>query len=142
MPTVKQSELEMAMDWLSGKFGEDQAYICRKSGEIYWVPEDPDIVGEELDIPADIEDADKYVPVPDKRDLDLGVSLVLDFMAEHLPDSYDQVRSIFRRKGAYSRYKDLLDRKGKLQAWYDFECEHSARALAQWCKDEGLDLEP
>ncbi len=36
---------------------------------------------------------------------------------EYLPDDHERVRQFFRRKGAYSRYKDLLDKRGLLEKW-------------------------
>ena len=63
--------------------GEHQAYLCRQTGKIYThsdLYEDPD---EEL--PEDIEDDEKYIMFPDKRDLDLGKPLVLDFAGEFQP---------------------------------------------------------
>src|SRR6516165_3207892 len=56
--------------------------------------------------------------IPDKRELDLGKPLVLDFAREFLPVDYDEVRHIFSRRGAYRRYKDLLVRRGALERSY------------------------
>jgi hypothetical protein len=64
-------------------------------------------------LPDDI-DNEKYIAIPDKRELDLGEPLVLDFAREFLTDGYDEVRHIFSRRGAYRRYKDLLVRRGAL----------------------------
>ena len=36
-----------------------------------------------------------------KRDLDLGKSLVVDFVREFLPDDLEQVRRYFSHRGAY-----------------------------------------
>ena len=141
MPTVDKNELEDLMDLISDVMATDEAYICRKTGKIHWIP-DFSVSGIEVDVPADIEDKDKYVPLPDKRDLDLGSSLAYDFAGQHLPNHYDQVRDMFRRAGAYGRFKGLLESKGLLQAWYDFEAEQATKVLAQWCKDEGLELGP
>src|SRR5437868_15339794 len=55
------------------------------------------------ELPDDIND-EKYISIPDKRELDLGKPLVLDFAREFLPDDYDEVRHIFRRRGAYRQY--------------------------------------
>jgi hypothetical protein len=71
------------------------------------------------ELPNDIDD-EKYISIPDKRELDLGKPLVLDFACELLPVDYDEVRHIFSRSGAYRRYKDLLVRRGALKRWYDF----------------------
>ncbi|RLA25321.1 MAG: hypothetical protein DRR11_20950 [Gammaproteobacteria bacterium] len=138
-PTVDKNELEDLMDLVSNDMTTDEAYVCRKTGKIHWIP-DFAISGIEVDVPADIDDQIKYVSVPDKRDLDLGSSLAYDFAGQHLPIQYEQVRDMFWRAGAYGRFKGLLEGKDLLQAWYDFEAEQTTKALAQWCKDEGLEL--
>ncbi len=37
------------------------------------------------------------------------------YLQSYLPDEFDQVDSIFRKREAYSRFKDLLDKKGHLE---------------------------
>lgn len=140
MTAVNLDELSFAMDWVSTDFVENEAYVCRDSGKIHWISGDPGDLDEEEEVPDDIDDSDKYIPVPDKRDLDLGSHLVFDFTAQYLPQHYDQVRDMFRRKGAYGRFKGLLERQDKLQAWYAFSEEQAAKALGEWCKAEGLQL--
>lgn len=142
MATVNRNDLENAMEWVSSDILDNEAYVCRGSGKIYWISGDPGMLDEEEEIPDDIEDSDKYVPVPDKRYLDLGSQLVFAFTEQNMPQHYDQVRGIFRRRGAYGRFKDLLDRQDKLETWYAFSDEQETKALEEWCKDEGLQLTP
>lgn len=120
-----------------GGYGEAEAYLCRATGHIYYHSEMCDDFEE---LPDDIDDGDKYVALPHKNDLDLGRALVEQFVATHLNDAHDQVRTIFRRRGAYARFKDLLERRGKLQAWYDYEQEATHKALRAWCADNGIAL--
>ena len=91
------------------------------------------------ELPGDIDD-EKYISIPDKRELDLGKSLALDFAREFLPDDYDEVRHIFSRRGAYRRYKELLVRRDALERWYDFSNKSEAAALLEWCAENGIDL--
>ena len=90
-------------------------------------------------MPDDI-DHKKYISIPDKRELDLGKPLVLDFAREFLPDDYEEVRQIFSRRGAYRRYKDLLVRRGALERWYDFSSKSEETALQRWCAENGIEL--
>src|SRR5215469_736353 len=105
---ISFSDLQLAFEFVSsGGMGEHEAYLDRQSGEIYWHSE----VGDnEEELPNDLDD-EKYISIPDKRELDLGKSLALDFAREFLPDDYDEVRHIFSRRGAYRRYKELLVRR-------------------------------
>src|SRR6478672_10339387 len=114
---VSFSDVQLAFEFVSsGGMGENEAYLDRQSGKIYWHSEFGD---NDEELPDDIDD-EKYISIPDKRELDLGKPLVLDFAREFLPDDYDEVRHIFSRRGAYRRYKDLLVRRAALERWYDF----------------------
>jgi hypothetical protein len=59
---------------------------------------------------------------------------------EHIktPGELDKVYSIYRKKGAYSRYKDLLDRLGLLDKWYNYEDQKKKTALKEWCKENSI----
>jgi len=63
------------------------------------------------ELPDDVGDSEKYLQIPDKRELDLGKPLALDFARQFLPNDFDEVRQLFSKRGAYARFKDLLDRK-------------------------------
>src|SRR2546429_6921367 len=96
---VSFSDLQLAFEFVSsGGMGENEAYLDRRSGKIYWHFEFGD---NDEEMPDDIDDDEKYISIPDKRELDLGKPLVLDFAREVLPDDYDEVRHIFSRRGAY-----------------------------------------
>jgi len=99
---VSFSDVQLAFEFVSsGGMGENEAYLDRQSGKIYWHSEFGD---NDEELPDDIDD-EKYISIPDKRELDLGKPLVLDFAREFLPDDYDEVRHIFSRRGAYRRIR-------------------------------------
>lgn len=93
------------------------------------------------EIPEGIEiESDRYVGIPYKNDLNLGRNLVFKFSAQYLQDEIDEIYSIFSRKGAYRRYKDLLDSKGLLEEWYSFEDEHQKSTLLEWCEENEIQI--
>ena len=133
---VSFSDLQLAFEFVSsGGMGENEAYLDRQSGKIYWHSEFGD---DDEKLPDNIDD-EKYIPIPDKKELDLGNALVLDFTREFLPDNYDEVRQIFNRRGAYRRFKDFLVRRGALEQWYDFSNKAEEAALREWCAANGID---
>ena len=135
---VNARELRDAFDFVSvGETFDHSAYISLDTGKIYWRSTEAGL--EEDDLPDDIDDSDRYLAVPDQRDLDLGRRLALAFVAEELPDDYDTVAGFFRRRGAYGRFKDLLDASGKLERWYEFETKATDEALAAWCAEHGIE---
>jgi hypothetical protein len=112
------------------------AYLCKETGEIFYLSE----MGDSDEIPEDIDDPDKYIEIPHKNDLDLGKALVIEFTSIYLPEDLDKVYTIFRHKGAYSRYKDLLERRGILKDWYEFENEREKAAIRQWCRENNIEI--
>src|SRR5437660_5791759 len=106
---VSFSDLQLAFEFVSsGGMGENEAYLDRQSGKIYWHSEFGD---NDENLPDDI-DNEKYIAIPDKKELELGKPLALDFAREFLSDDCGEVRQIFNRRGAYHRFKDLLARRG------------------------------
>ncbi|VIO73281.1 hypothetical protein CI1B_48860 [Bradyrhizobium ivorense] len=91
-------------------------------------------------MPDDVEDDEKYIAVPDKRELDLGKPLVLDFAREFLPGDFDEIRYIFSKRGAYQKFKALLIRRRALDRWYDFENKATEQALRRWCEDNEISV--
>ena len=135
---VSFQEIRDAFDFVSASsLGEHQAFLCIQSGKIYWHSDLSDL---DEELPEDIEDDEKYLEIPDKRELDLGKPLVSDFARQVLPEDFDEVREIFRRRGAYARFKGLLEEVGHLAAWYEFESNAQREALRDWCAAEGFEV--
>lgn len=116
---------------------EHHAYLCLETGTIYRHSE---LGADEEELPEDIDDAEKYLAMPHKNDLDLGKNLVFDFVDEVVPDATSEVERMFSRRGAYSNFKNFLERRGLLQRWYEFEAAADEKALREWCGDQGIEL--
>ena len=137
--TVKLEALLDAFDWLSMTEFASAAWVSRTTGSVYWVPESDDALEE--DLPDDLGSPAAYVAVPHKKDLDLGQRLVMRFVEQVLPASYETVERIFSKRGAYGQFKALLERSGKLDAWYQYEQEATEQALREWAEDNGFRVE-
>jgi hypothetical protein len=120
----------------SDQYGMHTAILNKATGEIYYRSE----MGDLDEIDEDEFDWENCIKIPHKNDLELGRELVLEFVEEHLPDEYDRVLQIFRKRGAYGRFKSLLESRGLLQSWFDFENRREERALRQWCEENGIEL--
>lgn len=138
MVAIPYDEISSAFEFVSSAApAEHNAYISLDTGQIHWVSE---LASMDEELPEDLDTSDRYISVPHKNDLDLGRNLVLRFAAQEMSDSYERVRSIFQRKGAYARFKDLLDTKGLLENWYRFEAEAHDKALREWCAENGIQI--
>lgn len=138
MVTVTYEEISSAFEFVaSGAPMEHSAYISMDTGQIYWASE---LASLDEELPDDLDTSDRYLVVPHKTELDLGKNLALRFVAQELPDSYEQVASIFRSKGAYGRFKQLLEDKGVLAKWYKFEEAATEKALREWCAANDIQI--
>ncbi|MGH8214739.1 MAG: UPF0158 family protein [Rhodanobacteraceae bacterium] len=135
---VKLDDLEDALLFVgSGDMFGNAAWVCRETGAVLWHSDETD----DFDpLPENIDDEDRYVAVPDKHELGLGKPLALEFARAHLPACYEQVCGMFAHRGAYARFKDLLDRHASLDAWYQWEAEQTRQALRAWCADNDIAL--
>jgi hypothetical protein len=126
---VKYDDLSLAFDFVgSAPPMEHNAFISLDTGQIYWTSE---LNPMEEGLPDDFETSDRYIAIPHKNDLDLGRDLALGFVARDLPKRYAQAEDIFRRKGAYARFKQLLESERVLEKWYKFESESVEKALTK-----------
>lgn len=115
----------------NGYMGEFRAFVCRRTGKIHY--DFPDAAELDDELPDDIDDKEKYIALPDKRDLGLGKPLALDFAREFLPDDFDDVCYFFDKRGAYPKFKALLARRGAIDRWHAFEAKATEEALRDWC---------
>ncbi len=134
---INFSEIEDAFMFVSmGQPYEYMAYLSKESGKIYYHSEfgdNPEELPENIDEPI-------YVAIPHKKELGLGKNLVLEFTYEFIEEKSDYVESIFRKKGAYSKFKNLLERLGKLDNWYQYEEKAQRDSLLEWCKKNEIPI--
>ena len=138
--SVDLDELLTAYEWVSAGEAaavDAEAYVSRVTGQIHWCGE-----GVDEEAPDDIEDGGLYIAVPHKSELDLGRSLVLRFVEEHLPEKREGIADFFRRRGAYSRFKSLLEGSRQLDAWHHYEQAAKEAALREWCAENGFAASP
>jgi hypothetical protein len=57
-----------------------------------------------------------------------------------MPDDLARVQDIFSHRGAYRRFKDLLEHRRLLEDWYDFESRREEEALREWCRENDIKL--
>ncbi len=134
---VDKTDLQLAFDYVSsGGVGEHEAYLDRDAGTFLWHSEYGDNFDE---LPEDLR-SDRYIEIPHKNELNLGKSLVFAFVIEYIPNSLYEVEAIFRKKGAYHRYKVLLERNGMLEKWYAYEEDALEDSIKEWCEFNQIEL--
>ena len=116
---------------------EHSAYLNRRNGESYLVSD----LGDSDELPDDFDESDDYLRIPHWNDLDLGRELVFEFVERRLPAAFEQVRDFFRRRGAYGRFRDLLEQNDLLDDWNSFQTERERAAMLEWCAMNGITVQ-
>jgi len=138
MLSVNFTEIRNAFEFVSsGSPSQHQAYIDKETGAIYWTSSVHDL---EEEVPPDLATSEKYLEVPHKNSLKLGQGLALSFIDQVLPHEYNFVASLFRKRGAYRRFKDMLQYQGLVEKWYAFEERASDDALIAWCQENEINF--
>jgi hypothetical protein len=134
---VKFSDLEDAFLFVSSdSYGMHSAYLNEDTGQIVYHSE----MGDDDEIAEEDLEGDEWLDIPHKNDLDLGRQLVFEFIETRLADKYEQVRHMFRGPGGYRHFKALLETKGLLETWYEFENQREQEALREWCQENEVEL--
>ncbi len=133
---VSYADLLAAFEWVSAAAPmENSAYLCRTTGKTFFASVLMDL---EDELPEDIEDSALYLALPHKSDFNLGKNLAISFADEYFADSHDVICGFFSHRGAYGRFKELLERKGILDAWYKYEAQEVKKELLEWCRENGI----
>lgn len=138
MTSVKWSEFIEAFEFAS--FGgpyDTRAFVNLDTGSFHFISDTVDL---EEEPPEDLETSARYLALPHKNDLDLGRELALSFTERQLPGEFDKVLGYFHKRGAYRRFKELLDDRGLLEDWYAFEKDATERVLRQWCEQHEIEI--
>jgi len=134
---IKFSDIQDAFLFVSSAgYGINTAILCKDTGQTLYHSE----IGDLDEIDDDALDWDMCIEIPHKNDLDMGKSLIFEFVEMQLPNDYHHVWQIFRKRGAYRRFKDFLEIKGLLEMWYDFESKREEQALMQWCVKNEIEV--
>jgi len=129
-------DIEMAYMYGADAMLGSCAVINKATGKILYLSDDDGVDAP----PEDIDDDSKYLEIPNKHDFDLGNQLAFEFAELHEELDYDRIRSIFRKRAAYSAFKDLLESKELLDQWYAHEDSMTKTALKEWCSENEIEL--
>ena len=121
---------------VDGGMSGNEAFLCLETGKIYLHSE----IADADELPDDIENDGKYLPIPNKRQLELDTRLVFGFTRKFLPADAEEIEDFFRRKGGYAKFKRLLDDRRALDQWRAFETQAEEAALRAWCLEHSIDV--
>lgn len=135
---IKYQDLEYGFIFVNAEEFDRVAYLDRQTGKIYTPVEG---ANNPEKLPEDVEGEERYLNIPEKKDLDLGIGLIMKFVSEYLPDSEDKVARMFSSREAHSKYESHLEHIGMLAKWQEFEGRAIEQALRNWCAKNNIEIE-
>jgi hypothetical protein len=134
---INFSDIEEAFFFVSSEsYGLHTAILNTTTGVLCYRSEISDF--DEFD---DVLDWEHCVNIPHKNELGLGQEIVFEFVENNLPNAYERVCQIFKKRGAYGKFKSLLSSRGLLQRWFDFENQQTKEVLRKWCQKNGIAID-
>ena len=86
------------------------------------------------------ENLERYLRLPTKFEIH-EYHIMEEFIWTLKGERADKLDCAIRGRGAFRRFKDLVDRMGISQQWYDFQAEYYRKLAIVWCQEHGLEYE-
>lgn len=148
-------KLQDIVDALSMQFEEQQQFLNLATGEITLVQdiyfrnaEDIEDV-DHFNYPIEWEKEeilkaydvlasdDNYLALPDRYEVN-NYSIMEAFCLQLSPQKSEVFLNAIHGRGAFRRFRDLLERYGILEQWYNFEQQSLKEIAREWCRKNGL----
>jgi hypothetical protein len=138
--SISLAELEDAVQYMA-HFSGSVILLDLSTGNCVYDTKDTD-TSQMLNIPDPVTgetSRQRYIPVPDKYQLNIGRSLVLSFCREHFADDYHEIFHRFKHANAYKWWRIFLDKHGAIQIWQEYRNRRTKEALIKWCDEQQIE---
>ena len=142
-PTVK---LSLVMEAIEMADDNSTAYYDLEKQELIWYTEDFGYQQDEDDevIEKMIEEGwrTRFFKLPDKFDIN-EYRFMEDFIYDEIPAGAicDQFEAAIRGRGAFRRFRNLAERLGIIDEWYDYKEKAQKKLAIEWCEENGFNYE-
>lgn len=114
-------------------------FLDQKTGEIEWI-NDMTMGQEEKEQIYDRLDEHGFYRLPTSYDI-REYDIMEDFI-DGMPEAVQgRMYQAIQGKGAFRRFKDMVNDMGIEQTWYDFQNDAYKRKAIRWCEENGVEYE-
>lgn len=86
------------------------------------------------------ENMERYLRLPTKFEIH-EYHIMEEFIWTLNGETAEKLECAIRGRGAFRRFKNMVDRMGISQQWYAFQADYYRKLATQWCRDHGLEYE-
>ena len=98
---------------------------------------DTDLDNERLEDEID-ENPERYLSLPTKFDIH-DYHIMEEFIRTLKGERANNLEHAIQGRGAFKRFKDMVDSMGILGQWYDFQTKYYRKLAITWCQDHRLE---
>ena len=146
-------ELSSIVDGIEFQTDESQSYLNKLSGEVLTITDEemdivvskkgasyyPEWMQEAINkVKEYIDDQDNYLALPTKYDFNEYRVMENFILTISVEEQKDEMYSLIKGKGAFSKFRRGLDRFSLTDKWYAFRNKNFNTLAKNWCEDNGI----
>lgn len=81
---------------------------------------------------------ERYLRLPTKFEIH-EYHIMEEFIWSLKGENASELEHAIKGRGAFRRFKDMIDRMGITQQWYDFQSEYYRKLSIKWCEEHNLE---
>lgn len=149
-------KLSAVLEAIELQTNETDYYFCTETGEVIMITLEqmniaergdsleryPEWLQEQVQLAEKVlENEDLFIPLPSRYEVneyEIMESFALSIESQRVSDIiYDALRG----KGAFRRFKDLVERHNLIDQWYQYRDNAYGKIAIDWCQSHGLDYD-
>ena len=80
----------------------------------------------------------RYLRLPTKYEIN-EYHIMEEFIWTLEDEKVNKLEGAIQGRGAFRRFKDMVNRMGISQQWYNFQAEYYRKLAIEWCKENSLE---
>ena len=87
----------------------------------------------------EIEDnPERFFRLPTKFEIH-EYNIMEEFIQTLKGEDADKLEQVIQGRGAFRRFKDMVNRRGITKQWYDFQADYYRNLAIAWCQEHGIE---
>ena len=87
---------------------------------------------------ADEDNPERFFRLPTKFEIH-EYNIMEEFIQTLKGEDADKLEQVIQGRGAFRRFKDMVNRRGITKQWYDFQADYYRNLAIAWCQEHGIE---
>ena len=133
-------KLEVVIDAIEMADDNYTYFLDLETGESVFLADEliTGLDNEGLEVEIEENYGTRYLRFPTKFDIN-EYHIMEEFIWTLEVEKANKLECAIQGRGAFRRFKDMVNRMGILQQWYNFQAEYYRKLAIEWCKENRLE---